>query len=444
MKVNILVEPKESMFDTAVDITVVDLLPYQLITLHSCAQSDSKQIFECVAQYVADDQGCINLKRDKSVGGCYVGCQPMGLFWAMKPSLDNQMPNARMAKIHVTTPMVVTITAYHSKINSIQEAAMMRKEGKLKEIELACTTVNRLFMSPGTTRIPLLVEKDGITGTLFIPSGKGPFPGVVTMFGGYPGTMESKASLLASHGFAALALAFYGLPGLPEFQIYQNLELEYFEKAIKLLSEYPAVDFKRGIGVMGLSFSSFIVLTMGERLKDVKCVISINGFHYPMWGTISYKGKVYEKQNFDPKPHQTFSDLFGAQARNLYPKHMDPLHADLEASRIKFYNCHDVAFMLIASLDDKSVPAEYYVNQAEKLFKMSKHPNYRILRYPGAGHLLEPCYGSHHHETYQKLFQSSQVWGGEMIAHCKAQEHAWKKQIDFLKTTLSSSCFSKL
>ena len=38
--------------------------------------------------------------------------------------------------------------------------------------------------------------------------GKGPFPGVVDMFGGQVDLVEARAGLLASHGFAAFALAY--------------------------------------------------------------------------------------------------------------------------------------------------------------------------------------------------------------------------------------------
>uniref|UniRef100_H2ZGA9 Acyl-CoA thioester hydrolase/bile acid-CoA amino acid N-acetyltransferase domain-containing protein n=1 Tax=Ciona savignyi TaxID=51511 RepID=H2ZGA9_CIOSA len=73
--------------------------------------------------------------------------------------------------------------------------------------------VTRIYMVPGVKRIE--IKQNGLRGTLFIPSGKGPFPGVITMFGGLPGTLEFKAALFASNGIAAFALAFFGMEGLP-------------------------------------------------------------------------------------------------------------------------------------------------------------------------------------------------------------------------------------
>ena len=39
--------------------------------------------------------------------------------------------------------------------------------------------------------------------------------GVMDLFGALPAVVEFKASLLASHGFAALAVAYYGYDDLP-------------------------------------------------------------------------------------------------------------------------------------------------------------------------------------------------------------------------------------
>jgi len=110
--------------------------------------------------------------------------------------------------------------------------------------------------------------------------------------------------------------------------------------------------------------------------------------------------------------------------------------AELDKSRISFHERHDVAYMFIASLNDESNPSEHFLNQAEKMLKNSKHPNYELLRYPGAGHLLDPCYGIHHEIVEDKTFGILMDWGGKTVSHCKAQVDSWFKQLQFLKTNL--------
>ena len=67
---------------------------------------------------------------------------------------------------------------------------------------------------------------------MFAAVGPGPFPGVIDMFGTAGGLTEFRAALLASRGFAALALAYFAYEDLPaKFEF----NLEYFEVSRLLL-----------------------------------------------------------------------------------------------------------------------------------------------------------------------------------------------------------------
>lgn len=67
-------------------------------------------------------------------------------------------------------------------------------------------------MDSGVTRIPVEF------GTLFMPKGPGPFPAVISMYGGvHRGqVVEERSALLASRGFASLALPYFGVGNLPK------------------------------------------------------------------------------------------------------------------------------------------------------------------------------------------------------------------------------------
>ena len=85
-----------------------------------------------------------------------------------------------MVKHDVITPLVYTIRLYRGWLKSENEVYQFLESGSLKE--LSSTTVNRWMKSRDTERIVLDFEKDGIYGTLFIPAGKGPFPGKWLIF----------------------------------------------------------------------------------------------------------------------------------------------------------------------------------------------------------------------------------------------------------------------
>lgn len=59
------------------------------------------------------------------------------------------------------------------------------------------------------------------------------------LFGGVGGLIEFRASLLAAHGFAVLALAYFAYEDLPK--LLQEVDLEYFEEAANLLLAHPKV-----------------------------------------------------------------------------------------------------------------------------------------------------------------------------------------------------------
>ena len=72
--------------------------------------------------------------------------------------------------------------------------------------------------------------------------GPGQFPGVIDMFGAAGGCIQFRAALLASHGFATFALAYFDYEDLPKAT--WNVECEYFEvKETRVFSVYKVLLF---------------------------------------------------------------------------------------------------------------------------------------------------------------------------------------------------------
>ena len=78
---------------------------------------------------------------------------------------------------------------------------------------LGAVTVERRFLRPGL-RVEAL--HGDVHGTLYQPRDGGSHPGVLVIGGsdGGPGD-PIVAAMLASHGYAALSLSYFGEPGLP-------------------------------------------------------------------------------------------------------------------------------------------------------------------------------------------------------------------------------------
>lgn len=118
------------------------------------------------------------------------------------------------------------------------------------------------------------VGKDTLRGSLFIPSGKGPFPGVVFYHG--RGSTRARylpmAETLAQKGFMALAFDFRGCgesDGKFEDQSHE-MGIEDAGASLKFLLSQN-VD-KKKIGIQGTSFGGYVT---GMVLKDYDFIKSV-------------------------------------------------------------------------------------------------------------------------------------------------------------------------
>lgn len=115
------------------------------------------------------------------------------------------------------------------------------------------------------------VEYKNLVANLYLPETKGKLP-VVIAFGGFEGglgTGNANGEMIAPHGVAVLALAYFKEEGIP--QTLDQIPMEYFVDAIDYLESHPSIDSSR-IGVVGGSRGSeaaFLLATMDSRIKSV-------------------------------------------------------------------------------------------------------------------------------------------------------------------------------
>ena len=119
------------------------------------------------------------------------------------------------------------------------------------------------------------VDKERLVATLFRPIASGPRPTVIVLSGSLGGMMEGTAAVLSSQGFAALAIAYFGVDPLPPELV--EVPLEYFAEVIAWLKEQPAVDPDR-IAVMGVSKGGELAVLLGATYpEDIKAVVTKTG-----------------------------------------------------------------------------------------------------------------------------------------------------------------------
>uniref|UniRef100_H2ZQD1 BAAT/Acyl-CoA thioester hydrolase C-terminal domain-containing protein n=1 Tax=Ciona savignyi TaxID=51511 RepID=H2ZQD1_CIOSA len=385
------------------------------VTLHARTRVNKKCFYESYSHYKVPASGILDLEKQPSIGGSYIGVEPMGFLWSMEGKADREEDIVRLIHKDVTVPQNIDLKVY---------VGLWDREPRNKLV--AETTIQRMYMAPGVKRID--VRENGLVATLFLPKGKKPFPGVITLFGGYPGLIESKAALLASNGFAALGLAYYGTEDLPK-KLTHTLDLEYFKNAVKFMTSHEYVS--GSVGIVAICRGGSIALAMAACLKDIRCVVAVNNGLLNFMSDIKYKNELWPAFPLNLVPQKNLE-------LRKYFKIPPGEKIENNPSFFPFHARKDISYLFIGGMDDRCMPNEMYLTEIQRLLEKAAHQDYVITRYPKVGHLLEYPYAVHTSHSFQHghPFNFTLAWGGHKVEHCKAQEESWIKQLEFLRSRL--------
>ncbi|XP_076979111.1 peroxisomal succinyl-coenzyme A thioesterase-like [Tamandua tetradactyla] len=405
MAATVILEPAgRCSWDEPVRIVVRGLAPGQRVTLRASLRDERGALFRARARYCADGTGELDLARAPALGGSFVGLEPMGLFWALEP----EKPFWRFLKRDVQTPVAV-------------ELEVLDGHDLEPERLLGGSVLERDFLRPGVRREP--VRAGRLRATLFLPPGHGPFPGIIDIFGIGGGLLEYRASLLAGHGFATLALAYYDFEDLPKKL--NSLQMEYFEEALSYMLQHPQVK-STGVGLLGISLGADICLCMASFLKNISATVSINGSGFSGSSPIHYKQTSIPPLGLDLKRIKVaFSGLVDiVDARNdIVGGYKNPSMIPIEGAQ--------GPILFIVGQDDHNWRSEFYAQTASERLQAHGRRKPQVISYPGTGHYIEPPYFPMCPASLHKLLNKPVIWGGEPRAHSRAQVDAWKQILTF-------------
>jgi dienelactone hydrolase len=243
----IQVSEPSALADQAIDVRVTGLSAGEQVSVSAQATDAKKGTWRSSAVYTASKDGTVDLEKVAPKSGSYRGKDGMGLLWSMTPvapASQDQYFTPPAPQQQPGYPVSLTVTSSSGA-------------------KLASRTVTRQWMAKGETAQTLTLAKDKVAGELFLPPPGTPRHAGVLVFGGAEGGMSQVygAALLAAHGFPALTVAYFDWTGLPP--ALDDIPLEYFETAGKILARQPQVD-PAHVLAMGYSRGSEAALLLAD------------------------------------------------------------------------------------------------------------------------------------------------------------------------------------
>ncbi len=290
------------------------------------------------------------------------------------------------------------------------------------------------------------VREGGLVGTLFFPSGSAPRAAVLSLGGAGGGLSEGAAETFASEGFAALALAYFGLDGLPRELV--EIPLGYFEGAIAWLRRRPMVGPGR-VAVVGNSKGGELALLLGATYpRGVGAVVGYAPSPI-VWQGIPIDREVYyggprspwslrgRAVPFVPWARPGVAEMVRITSslledrplgtRAFYERALRD-EAAVAAARIPVERIEGPV-MLVSGTDDRLWPSTRLSEMAIRRLEADDRPFPREhLRYEGAGHMIAPP-GYEPNSAWTNRFEL----GGSREADEFANADSWPQVVGFLK-----------
>jgi dienelactone hydrolase len=416
------VTPTRAPFDEPVAIRVGGAEPGEMVTIRAEMVDHLARRWSSHAEFKADTRGQVDLVRNAPVSGTYDGVDPMGLFWSMRTAEPHTL-------LVPTGPLSWTLTADASAGRS------------------ATATVERLLIPDGVSVRD--VQEHGVVGRMFVPSGAGPFPAVITLSGSAGGLPQLPAALLAGHGFATVALAYFNFGPLRGELV--DIPLEYFESALDWLARQPSV---RGdaIAVMGVSKGGELALLLGATFPQVRAVVGLVPSHVlhagieagpgasparrPSW---NYRGSEFP---FVPRgvvpraSERSGSDDEPIAVVSLYEAALFDEKA-VERATIPVEKINGPV-LLVSGRDDQMWPSALMADRVVERLERHRHMfPVRHLAYEDAGHLITPAYLPTTALAVRHPVRNLVLaFGGTPQANARAQADSWPRIVRFLEESL--------
>lgn len=188
-----------------------------------------------------------------------------------------------------------------------------------------------------------------------------------------------------------------------------------------------------GIGIISISHSGGLALSMSSFLSGISATVCINGCIANTVIPLHYKDIVIPPLS-PVLENIKITDSGLVDIRNALP---DPT---LEKNRASLFPLERAScqFLFAVSEDDHNWNSSLFAERAAEILRSHGKESFQVLTYPKAGHFLEVPYMPFCPSAFHAAVGHDVVFGGEPKAHSEAQLDLWERVQAFFKSHLDS------
>lgn len=408
------VNPAETVIDEPIRILVDGLQPRQEFVIRAVAPIDSQKALISHARFRADAAGKAEIEKLEPLEGTYRQGS-MGLLWSMaEDTLPSRLKD-------------VTASPYKPPA-TFRILFELEVDGQI----VANAGVSRSFVRGDVQTAE--VHERGVVGRLFMPAVTAKVPAVIVV-GGSEGGMESAeywAKLLASHGYGAMAVAYFRAEGLPDRLA--GIAVETVKRAIDYLSARPEVAGDR-IAILGSSRGSELALLAAAAFPRIQAVVAYAPSNSSWAALVSGPQRAAWTLDGDPVPFvpnpprellsgvKEMSSRLSPVLQGLFLSYSHAVQrAEIPVEKI------NGGILLISGKDDRIWPSSAMSDLIVSRLQEHdfRHPVVN-LTYDGAGHLIHfPFFPT----------PSRIELGGTPEGLARADAESWSAVLEFLDSNL--------
>jgi dienelactone hydrolase len=385
-----IVAPSEVLHDADVAARVTGLEPGAAVDVQSDFVTHGGTIWRSMSTLTADATGAADV--------------PKSFLWSMEKT--KEIPS--------------TTSTLENEDRSIVTVTVLQQGKKLAEKRI--TLWKR---APGV--LTAEIREPGVVGMFYAPYGKRALPGVIVLGGSEGGISREPAALLASHGYAALAVAYFGIAPLPEDL--DRIPIETIDRAVAWLRAQPSVDAKR-IAIWGGSKGAELALLAASHNPAIRAVVAVAP------SSVVYQSITGGKQESSswtageqelPYARYVSSEEF-KKSKRLIDLYVPTLAAATAEAAIPVETING-PILLLAGKEDALWPSAEMAAQIEARAKRLG------FRYPVINRAFDAA-GHHVGRPPNRPTADSVRLGGTAEGIAAAQRESWRAMLEFLDRSL--------